>query len=1053
MPMPRSPDAPRFRGKWIVKFLNKYESLADAALFTEAQKCDFLTAYCTDKEVRFISTLDGFENPNWVLLKKDLLDFYEKGRKMKTGDHLNRYLRKFSAISKSLDAQGALTVVERDVLFFHGFPSKFRKEIKFDLQVQSLWLDLTQPPNMHDVVAAARALLQDAHNRKRASSYSSMSDVRTSVHVASPVLSTQSTVQSDFVPKFEETSASGLMLDQMDQHQSEACEAWSAYGTKIVMSRDYVAEPEFDDASLEASACDSASCSEVLELNDQELRPSSLEPVSEPDVLEDQVCQTLEPAAIYSVSPDKAGEPQPMKTVNDVFDSDSHSDNENFFKTPHDVPSLDLDSCRNNESPHETVYECFDLDSYFGDGTLPPFSPIFPFTVPQSRMHADPWERSGRVTRPETITATTVGTFWASSSPRIFLQGGANYGKSAKSRKLYSSRLPFVAASQEVEKVTLLLNSFPVKAGASPLSEFEDLGLGLDTPATRRIPLGLLRNEGRALTPGDDYDPDWESYIVKAKGAELSHRSETPSVAESGVEMSSCDALTSSSVLPEPDDKELRPNGLEYVYEHDSFTEDLGPSKQVPTEPLDQCPSETHTTPSAAEAKSIAIPPSYESEQELDDASYFDILMQDLVCPDEVKEPQSMEAIGFYDEFRLAKYCKSCRKSSEHKSDVFRLKFELEMSPMFKDATVLPSSGDYCLTYARGERVSEQAMATDVLCRSKVEPMSPSMSPRHNVFIPKPLLLVEHLIPAKATRVVPAISLDQDYAKLPPRALILTPETCRSNRPRLSDSQNPISHSAPCHSKPAIAVGHVKCPAGTRCEHSAEPQAEPPSRAESELDQLLNDLESFIVEDRNDAETPVELGDAKSLSPEVTRAMFWSSNQPLHELYNVNQDNEVPDNAKTLHVEPELDEGYIPLPEKDPDKTLETQHGLGSQSAPLVREPGTNPEAQHTQVTEFPGDTHTLAMPEGIFSQMELEAKLKELRPPGLNSELDHGHPTTWSISLMMSDGTAPMMSRTCALVDRFTGTPAVAWKSESRCEPRRSGQLKTKELKPPWRR
>ncbi|KAF8334718.1 uncharacterized protein EI90DRAFT_3014964 [Cantharellus anzutake] len=540
--------------------------------------------------------------------------------------------------------------------------------------------------------------------------------------------------------------------------------------------------------------------------------------------------------------------------------------------------------------------------------------------------------------------------------------------------------------------------------------------------------------------PGDDYDPDWESYIEKAKGAESSHRSEMPSAAESGVEMSSCDALTSSSVSPEPDDKELRPNGLEYVYERDSFAEDLGPSKQVPTEPLDQCPSETHMTPSAAEAKSIAIPLSYESEQELDDASYFDILehsykelrpmglectleseilMQDLVCPDEVKEPQSMEAIGFYDEFHSAKS---------------RLKFELETSPMSKDATVLPFSGDYYLTYARGERVSEQAMATDVLCRSKVEPMSPSMSPRHNVFIPKPLLLVEHLIPAKATRVVPAISLDQDYAKLPPRALILTPETCRSNRPRLSDSQNPISHSAPCHSKPAIAVGHVKCLVETRCEHSAEPQAEPPSRAESELDQLLNDLESFIVEDRNDAETPVELGDAKSSSPEVTRAMFWSSNQPLHELYNVNQDIEVPDNAKTLHVEPELDEGYIPLPEKDPDKTLETQHGLGSQSAPLVREPGTNPEAQHTQVTEFPGDTHTLAMPEGIFSQtaVELEAKLEELRPPGLNT---------------------PMMSRTCALVDRFTGTPAVAWKSESRCEPRRSGQLKTKELKPPWRR
>ncbi|KAF8330557.1 uncharacterized protein EI90DRAFT_3124211 [Cantharellus anzutake] len=85
-------------------------------------------------------------------------------------------------------------------------------------------------------------------------------------------------------------------------------------------------------------------------------------------------------------------------------------------------------------------------------------------------------------------------------------QGGANYGKSAKSRKLYSSQLPFVAASQEVEKVTLLLNSFPVKAGASPLSEFEDLGLGLDTPATRRISLALSWNEGQTLTLTEPQD-------------------------------------------------------------------------------------------------------------------------------------------------------------------------------------------------------------------------------------------------------------------------------------------------------------------------------------------------------------------------------------------------------------------------------------------------------------------------------------------------------------------------------------------------------------------
>ena len=87
-----------------------------------------------------------------------------------------------------------------------------------------------------------------------------------------------------------------------------------------------------------------------------------------------------------------------------------------------------------------------------------------------------------------------VGTFWASCSPRNYHShnrgnflgeqlaqnlptGGAYYGKSAKSQELYSSQAPFVAASRGVEKVTLLLNSFPVKVEASPLSKFDDLGV------------------------------------------------------------------------------------------------------------------------------------------------------------------------------------------------------------------------------------------------------------------------------------------------------------------------------------------------------------------------------------------------------------------------------------------------------------------------------------------------------------------------------------------------------------------------------------------------
>jgi hypothetical protein len=100
----------------------------------------------------------------------------------------------------------------------------------------------------------------------------------------------------------------------------------------------------------------------------------------------------------------------------------------------------------------------------------------------------------------------------------MFPRGTAYYGKSAKSRELYSSQAPLVAASQGVEKVTLLLNSFPVKASvstnflmhnnsfpvkarASPLSDFEELVTGVDSPVSLPgLLIGSPPDEGRTLT-------------------------------------------------------------------------------------------------------------------------------------------------------------------------------------------------------------------------------------------------------------------------------------------------------------------------------------------------------------------------------------------------------------------------------------------------------------------------------------------------------------------------------------------------------------------------
>ena len=97
-------------------------------------------------------------------------------------------------------------------------------------------------------------------------------------------------------------------------------------------------------------------------------------------------------------------------------------------------------------------------------------------------MYAHLWERSGRAACPES-------------------SHGTQYGNSGKSQQLHSSQAPFVAASWGVEKVTLLLNSFPVKPRASPLSDFEELVAGADSPVPLPGPLiEFPLDEGWTLT-------------------------------------------------------------------------------------------------------------------------------------------------------------------------------------------------------------------------------------------------------------------------------------------------------------------------------------------------------------------------------------------------------------------------------------------------------------------------------------------------------------------------------------------------------------------------
>ena len=84
LPIQGKRDAPRtFKGSYdkVEEFLKTMEKLfARFEVTSESEKVEAILPYCSTKVQDFIRTTSGFTKPNWVTLRKDMMEYYDAER-------------------------------------------------------------------------------------------------------------------------------------------------------------------------------------------------------------------------------------------------------------------------------------------------------------------------------------------------------------------------------------------------------------------------------------------------------------------------------------------------------------------------------------------------------------------------------------------------------------------------------------------------------------------------------------------------------------------------------------------------------------------------------------------------------------------------------------------------------------------------------------------------------------------------------------------------------------------------------------------------------------
>ena len=139
---PNQPGAPHFDGKNVTEFIEEWGFFCDNYGCSDQLKCTRLPAYC-DKDIGDnVKLLAGYVSENWTTFTSGLKDLYWQHDKPKNTTaelnklikdapalDLNIYILKYSSITETLVAKGALSTLDRVNRLMDGLPEDLRKRV------------------------------------------------------------------------------------------------------------------------------------------------------------------------------------------------------------------------------------------------------------------------------------------------------------------------------------------------------------------------------------------------------------------------------------------------------------------------------------------------------------------------------------------------------------------------------------------------------------------------------------------------------------------------------------------------------------------------------------------------------------------------------------------------------------------------------------------------------------------------------------------------------------------------------------------------------------
>ncbi|TFK62436.1 hypothetical protein BDN72DRAFT_391861 [Pluteus cervinus] len=189
MPVPISPEAPKFKGKFISRFLETLEILGENAGKPLTDLPRYVLRYCAQR-VRDVIGYDAvFRGCDWGATKAHMINLYgasekkkivnserfrqwvDEARRISSLKHVEKYYRTFRSYSVPL--KNANRILEHDVnfLFYKGIPEKLRRRVRKRLppnkttlrnlptveETLTILRDLFDPDDIETIVRQSRA--------------------------------------------------------------------------------------------------------------------------------------------------------------------------------------------------------------------------------------------------------------------------------------------------------------------------------------------------------------------------------------------------------------------------------------------------------------------------------------------------------------------------------------------------------------------------------------------------------------------------------------------------------------------------------------------------------------------------------------------------------------------------------------------------------------------------------------------------------------------------------------------------------------------------------